>query len=508
MNLSKVFRYAVERHPDRMAVVDRNQTYTYRELEREVNAAAFSLHRLGVKKRDRVAVLLKNRIEAVVLFWAIQKLGAIFAPINIRQSQEIVHYCLNDLEARFVIYGKATEYLIDRKKFIERPLFINIDGFGGDINYQELVKQPAEDFQPGPILEEDLSVILYTSGTSGNPKGVPRSHQNEYASSFSHIFQCHYQWHDTTLGVMSLNHTMGLRSLISMMMLNGTYVVLRDWDPSDAVQLIEQEKISVLYLLPNMYHDIALLPESKRNRFDELHTIVYAGAPMSPKLIRLCQEVFQPKHFVNHYGSTEIYTFTFCDRVTEKPSSVGKPGIHQNIRIIEPDVYRTKTPDDRVKDGEIGEIIVHMGSPESFKGYWNKPDITKRSVKDNWYYTGDLGYKDAEGDLFVAGRIDEMIIYAGDKIYPLEVESVLLEHPKVQEVVVAGEPDERWGQVVTAHIVPNDQTLTANELDLFCKRHPKLSNYKRPRKYTFQSSFPKTVYGKIMRKKLNMDIQN
>ncbi|WNS73652.1 class I adenylate-forming enzyme family protein [Bacillus sp. DTU_2020_1000418_1_SI_GHA_SEK_038] len=503
MDLCKVFNYSVERHPNKIAVVDGNKRYTYLELAREVDAVAFSLHSLGMKKSDRVAVLLKNRIEAVVLFWAIQKLGAIFAPINIRQSQEIVHYCLNDLEARFVIYGKVTENLINKNNFTERPLLINIDGNGGDINYHDLIRQPVGDFTPNQVKEDDLSVILYTSGTSGNPKGVPRSHQNEYSASFAHIFQCHYQWHDITLGVMSLNHTMGLRSLISMMMLNGTFVILRDYDPFDAVQLIEQEKINVLYLLPNMFHDIAALLETKRVHFDDLHSIVYAGAPMSPKLIHLCQQVFRPKYFVNHYGSTENYTFTFCDRVIEKPGSVGKPGIHQNIRIIDPDVNRTKSPNDTVPKGEIGEIIVHIGSPESFKGYWNKPESTKRSVKENWYYTGDLGYVDNDGDLFVVGRMDEMIIYAGEKIYPLEVESVLLEHPKVQEVVVTGEPDERWGNVLAAYIVPNDTSLTANELDLFCKRHPKLSNYKRPRKYIFQSSFPKTAGGKILRNKIN-----
>lgn len=505
MDLCKMFNYSVERYPNKTAVVEGNRRYTYQELGVEVNAAAFSLLRLGVNKGDRIAVLVKNRLEIVVLFWAIQKLGAIFAPINIRQTQEIVHYCLNDLEAKYVIYDNSSEYLINRKRFIERPLFIHIDGNGGDINYQELVKQTAGDFQPNPINEDDLSVILYTSGTSGNPKGVPRSHQNEYAATFAHIFQCRYQWNDTTLGVMSLYHTMGLRSLISMMLLNGTFIVLRDYDPYDAVQLIDQEKISVLYLLPNMFHDIATLPETKRKDFDNLHTIVYAGAPMSNKLIHLCQEVFHPKNFVNHYGSTEIYTFTFCDHVSEKPGSVGKPGIHQNIRIIEPDAQRTKSPYDTVQDGEMGEIIVHLSSPESFKGYWNNPDATKKSVKQNWYYTGDLGYKDADGDLFVVGRMDEMIIYAGENIYPLEIESVLLEHPKVEEVVVIGETDERWGQVVIAHIVPSDSSLTANELDLFCKRHQKLSNFKRPRKYIFQSSFPKTTGGKILRKKLNTD---
>lgn len=502
MNLNEVLDYSIQRNPNHVALVEGDQRYTYEKLGKEVNAVAFSLHGSGVKKGDRIAVLLKNRFETVILFWAIQKLGAIFAPINIRQSQEIIHYCLNDLEARFVIYDISTEYLIDKRKFNDRPIFINIDGDGGDLVYSELVKQTVDEFNPSKIKEDDLAVILYTSGTSGNPKGVPRSHKNEYAATLAHIYQCHYQWHASTLGVMSLYHTMGLRSLISMIMINGTFVVLRDYDPYDSVQLIEHENINVLYLLPNMFHDIATLPNIKRNNFSSLQTIVYAGAPMSKKLIHICQEVFRPAHFVNHYGSTEIYTYTFCDYVNEKPETVGKPGIHQNIRIIEADVYRTKSPDDTVKDGEIGEIIVDISSPESFKGYWNKPDLTKKSIRQNWYYTGDLGYKDSDGDFFVVSRMDEMINYAGENIYPLEVETVLLEHPNVQEAVVLGERDERWGQVVVAHIVPDDPSLSANELDLFCKRHPKLSNFKRPRKYTFHSSFPKSTNGKILRKKL------
>lgn len=502
MDLRTVFEYSIERHPQKVAIIDGDRRYTYRQLGLEVNSVASSLHRLGVNKNDRIAVLLKNRFETVVIFWAIQKLGAIFAGINVRQSQEIVHYCLSDLESKFVIYDVSTEYLINKKRFMERPVFINIDGNGGDINYEELKKQESYDFNPNQIYENDLAVILYTSGTTGNPKGVPRSHQNEYASAFAHIFQCHYEWHDSTLGVVPLYHTMGLRSLLSMVLLNGTFIILRDFDSYEAIQLIEHENINSLYLLPNMYHDMATLPEANKLNFNELRTIVYAGAPMTSKLIGLCMEVFRPKYFINHYGSTEIYTYSYCDHISEKPGCVGKPGIHQNLRIIEPDISRSKTPADTVKDGEIGEIIVHIGSPESFKGYWNKPDHTKRSVIQNWFYTGDLGYKDEDGDMFVIGRLDEMILHAGDNIYPIEVESVLLEHEKVQEAVVVGEDDERWGQVVVAYIVPSDPSLTVNELDLFCKRHPKLSNYKRPRKYIFQASFPKTAVGKIMRKKI------
>lgn len=180
LDLRTIFEYSIERHPHKVAIIEGDKRYTYRQLGIEVNNVASSLHKLGVNKHDRLAVLLKNRFETVVIFWAIQKLGAIYAGINVRQSQEIVHYCLSDLESKFVIYDASTEYLINKKRFIERPVFINIDGNDGDINYEELKKQEPYDFTPNQIIESDLAVILYTSGTTGNPKGVPRSHQNEY----------------------------------------------------------------------------------------------------------------------------------------------------------------------------------------------------------------------------------------------------------------------------------------------------------------------------------------
>ncbi|MCC3357942.1 class I adenylate-forming enzyme family protein [Bacillus sp. REN16] len=490
MDLNQIFNFAVERFPNKIAVVDGERKYTYRQLGKEVNSVASSFHKIGIKKKDRIALLLKNRLESIVIFWAIQKLGAIFAPINSRQSQEVVHYCLNDLEAKLIIYEQSTEILINKTKFKERPLLLNIDG-KGDINYSELTRLSSNDFNPNEINSDDLAVILYTSGTTGRPKGVPRSHQNEYSSSYAHIFQCHYQLHDTTLGVMPLYHTMGLRSLISMVMLNGTYIIQREFDAYDAVTLIETEKITCLYLFPNMYYDIAMLTDITSSYFNEIRTIAYAGAPMSKRVVQLCQDIFQPSYFVNHYGSTEVYTFTYCDNIDKKPGCAGKPGIHQNIRIIEPDIKRTKTPEDIVEEGKVGEIIVNLQSPEAFKGYWNKPDLTKRSVVQSWYYTGDLGYIDSDGDMYVVGRIDEMILCAGDNIYPLEVENVLMEHPKVDKAVVVGECDERWGQIVVAIIVPSDDTLSVGELDLFCKNHPILSNYKRPRRYIFESTLPK-----------------
>lgn len=501
MDLCMLFEFSVQRYPEKIAIIDGKRRLTYAELNDEANRVASSLQKLGVRKHDRIATLLKNHLETIVIFWAVQKLGAVYTPINVRQSSENIYHCLNDVEAKFVIFEESTRHAVMKKALREHPLFVCIDG-PSDISYEDLTNSKSHTFKRPKIEDEDLAVILYTSGTSGKPKGVPRTHKNEYTATMAHILQSYYQTFDRTLGVVSLYHTMGLRSLLAITILNGTFVTLSDFDPYESLCLIEQEKITCLYLLPTMYHDLVNHPYINEIDFSFLQTLVYAGASMSEKIISQCDMFFQPKYFINHYGSTEVYTFTTCSYVKEKQGCVGRPGIHQRIRLVRPNPQEESSPEDIVSDGEIGEIIVDIHSPEAFKGYWNLPEYTKKSVREGWYFTGDLGYTDEDGDLFVIGRTDEMILSGGENIYPQEIESVLNEHPKVEEAVVIGEEDERWGQIVVAYIVPSDRSVTIQELDQYCKTNPRLSNFKRPRKYVLLSSIPKTTVGKIMRQQL------
>ncbi|MDQ0253387.1 2-furoate---CoA ligase [Evansella vedderi] len=503
MHLGTHFTFTANRYPNQVAIVQGNRRYTYEQLDKEINRVAYSLQKLGLGKQDRVMVLLKNRIETVIIYWAVQKLGAIFTPINLRLAPDDIQHCVIDVEAKFIVFETTSAHLIKNTKFEERPILISIHEGQGDITYSELRDRGSETFTPASINEDDISVILYTSGTSGKPKGVPRSHKNEYASSMAHIVQCHYQNLDKTLGAVQIYHTMGIRSLLAMVLLNGTYVISPDFDPDEYLEMIDEEKITCLYLTPTMYHDLVYSKKAKIYTFNDLNTLVYAGAPMSFDLIKKCYEVFKPKHFINHYGSTEIYTFTTCSNIMEKPGCAGKPGLHQNIRLVVPGKNRKPSPESLVPHGEVGEIIVDMQSYEAFKGYWNRPDATRKAIREGWYYTGDLGYIDEEEDLFVVGRVDEMILSGGENIHPQDIASVIMEHNQVDEVVVVGEEDKRWGQMVVAYVVVKDPQVTAQELDQFCKEHKKLSNFMRPRKYVFIPKIPKTSAGKIMYRKLN-----
>lgn len=503
MYLGTLFEFSVERFPNRMALVQGNQRYTYAQLNEEVNRVASSLQKLGVGKQDRVLLMLKNRLETVILYWAVQKLGAIFTPINFRLSAQEAEYCVNDAEAKVVVFEGASQEAIMNAQFQERPILIGLeDTTGADVRYKELVEKSPVEWERPKVEDSDFALMLYTSGTTGRPKGVPRTHKNEYSAALAHIIQNQYADGESTLGVMPLYHTMGMRSLLSMTILNGKFALLPDYGAEAALKLLSEEKISCVYLVPTLYHD--LLHHPKFHEFDLSHLtkIGYAGAAMTTALAEKCVEMLKPKIFVNHYGSTEVYTFTVSQDVAAKPGSAGKPGIHQNIRLVVPDPDGHSTPEDVVGVGEVGEIIANIASGEAFQGYWKRPDATKKAIREGWYFTGDLGVIDEDGDLFVVGRVDDMIISGGENIHPLEVEDILAKHQKVSEVAVVGEPDDRWGQIVTAYVVPKDPTLTVQELDQYCKESSQLSNFKRPRKYVFVEAIPKSPVGKILRRKL------
>ena len=205
--------------------------------------------------------------------------------------------------------------------------------------------------------------------------------------------------------------------------------------------------------------------------------------------------------FLNHLGSTEIYTFVVCDRIVQKPTCAGRPGLFARVRVVAPDPERRGSPDAVVPRGETGELIVGLDSPEAFSGYWRRPDADAKAIRQGWYFTGDLVYEDEDGDLYTVGRVDDMIITGGENVHPVEVEEVLLRHPSIADACVIGLPDARLGQVVTAFVVRRDD-VTADALDAFCREAPDLASFKRPRRYEFVAAVPKSPTGKLLRRAL------
>ena len=291
--------------------------------------------------------------------------------------------------------------------------------------------------------------MLYTSGTTGRPKGVPRTHAAERAGALAHVAQNRYGYGERTLGVMPLYHTMGVRSLLSTALVSGAYVCQPRFDAAGALDLIARHRITNLFLVPTLYHDLLADPGFEAADVSSVRKLGFAGAPMTDGLLRRLAAAFRPELFVNHYGSSEIYTFTVCPDAPAKPGSAGKAGINQRIRVVR---IGAGDPEDTMPANEEGEIVASLESDESFSGYWRRPDADAKALRAGWYFTGDVGCFDGDGDLFVTGRVDDMMISGGENVMPVEIESVLSLHPAVAEVAVAGLPDERLGQKVTAFV--------------------------------------------------------
>jgi 2-furoate---CoA ligase len=456
---------------------------------------------LGVGPGDRVLIALKNRWEHALAYWALQTIGGVPVPVNHRFAPAELAYVLGDSGARAVLFeGATTDAVLEgaRGRAI-RLIGIDDDPPAGAVAFASLL-EGRESVARVPA-ERDLSLILYTSGTTGRPKGVPRTHANHAAGALAHALQCGYRWGERTLGTMPLYHTMGIHSLTSMAALNGAFVCQRDWSAAGALALIARERLTALYLIPTLFYDLVRAAELAATDVTSVRKLAYAGAPMLAPLTEACVKAFAPEVFVNHYGSTEIYTFSVRPDVHLKPGCAGRPGLHATLRVVAASTERRVGPDEVVADGDKGEIIARLDSDEAFAGYWNRPDADARALREGWYFTGDMGYVDAEGELFVAGRVDDMIISGGENIHPVEVEEVLARLPGVRDVAVVGEPDPRWGERVVAFIVAG-AGLTAETVDRHCRESGDLASFKRPRRVVFVESIPKTASGKILRRVL------
>jgi 2-furoate---CoA ligase len=497
LDLGRSFLASVEKSPDETAIVDGELRLSYAEWFERVRQVAGGLQKMGVRHGDHLVTVLQNRWEMATLHWACQFLGVVVTPLNWRAKPDEIDYCASDAGAEMIIFQDVSAQAVADSVVAQKLVRVAVGAApGGTVAFEALLESA-----PTPQLlyadANDWSLMLYTSGTTGKPKGVPRRHRHERAGAVAHVAQNLYRRGERTLGVMPLYHTMGVRSLLAMALVNGRFVCIPKFDPAAALAAIESERITNLYLVPTLYHDVIAHPNCAQTDLTTVRKLGFAGASMNEALLKKLDTVFKPELFVNHYGSSEVYTFTIDQDAVKKPGSAGKAGINQRIRVVKLDA---KNADDLAAVGEEGQILADLRGDESFEGYWNRPEADAKSLRDGWYFTGDTGYFDRDGDLFVSGRMDDMIISGGENISPVEIESLLSLHPAVNEVAVVGLPDERWGQRVTAFIKRNG-AVTSEELDAHC-RSSGLLNFKRPREYVFVRDVPRSPVGKLLRRKL------
>ncbi|MDQ0975430.1 fatty-acyl-CoA synthase [Neobacillus niacini] len=477
--------------PNKIAVIleDNNMKWTYRELNNRSTSVAGWLKNKGVKKGDRVALLSPNDISYFDLLFACGKIGAIFVPLNWRLSVHELHEILLDCTPVLLgVHQKFENMFTSLETAIPHSFYI------GGVEYERIVSQSYDHIFLDNISELDPLAMIYTGGTTGKPKGVVLSHQSIQWNAINTILSWNLTQEDVTINYMPMFHTGGLNALsLPILMIGGTVVLGYQYTGQKVVHSIQQYNCTIILLVPTMYHLLIQTEEFWKSDFPTMKIFLSGAAPCPLQVY----EAFQKKGlaFKEGYGLTEAGPNNFFIDHTDaqvKRGSVGKPMLFNAVRLV-------KDNGQEAKVNEVGELLIK--GKHSFSHYWNNELATLETKKEGWIHTGDLAKKDEEGFHYIVGRKKDMIITGGENVYPLEIEHWIAAHPWVDEVAVIGRPDEKWGELVTAFIVPkHSHVIEEEELIVYCEK--KLGRYKIPKKFIQLEELPKTHVGKIDKKKL------
>ena len=516
----------VSRFGNRPAVFDpqSGRRWTYRELNCEVNRLAHALRSDGIGKNDVVMFALLNSPEFVFFYLAAHKIGAIACPVNYRQGAGEIALVIDDSTPRVFVYdaefGELSSEALELCQ--NRPAVELVVGAeesaslpAGRKRYEDYVfgqpeTDPPIDFEPHIY---DETTRLYTSGTTNRPKGVPINNVNEVLSAHDVMMHFPLGPTDRTMNMTPWFHRGGIHSggPCPTLYAGGEVVILRDFAPRTCLEYAQKYEISFLIGVPTIISMLARTQERSPFDLSALRGIVTMGAPFEKSACEKYMKLLTPNIF-NGYGTTETFWNTFL-RPFDLPDNAGSAGrscTDDDVRLValHPDGSRAE-PDETVPhDSETpGEIIISSPAKSAFC-YFNNEEMTKKKFYKGWLYTGDVGTWDENEFVTISGRRDDMIVSAGENIYPAQIEAVLNDHPKVAESAVIGVPDKLRGEVVAAYIVPKDPSLTVEELKDYCTHSPMLSSYKWPRNYHIVESLPHTATGKLMHFKLRSYAKN
>jgi len=500
MNIGYLLTRSAYYFPERIAFVIEGQPITFYELNKRVNRLANGLLAIGLKKGDHVGLLFHNSLSYLESYLALYKAGLVWVRLNARLHPLEIRAMIEDSEAKVLIHGPEFEETI-HKIDLQIPWVISKDK-GPGIDYEGFLEKGSPDEPKTEVTLDDLSDLWYTSGTTGTPKGIMITHRNILTCTLLLLSEVYDITHeDKLLTVGALSHAGSVR-VLPFIIRGATNYLHSHYDPVKIFKEISSSRITDLSTVPTML--IGLMDHPDRIRYDlsSLKRITYAGAPMPVERIKEALDIFGPI-LDQSYGQAEsIITITHLPRdehiINNDPSrekrlaSAGReyPGVR--VRIIDDE-------DNPLEPGKIGEVVTR--SDLVMRGYWKKPDKTEEALRGGWLHTGDIGYLDEEGYLYLVDRKHDKIITGGLNVYPREVEEVLSKHPSVSEVSVFGVNDPFWGEAITAAVVLREGArVTEEELIEFSKEH--LAGYKRPKRIYFLNELPKNLYGKVLRKEL------
>ncbi len=488
------------KYPFKVAVKDSNRTLTYHELNERTSVLANSLMDRNITKGDKVAILFNNCVEFVEIYFAVQKIGGVAVPLNTRLVGAELDYIINNSDARVLFYDNEFRGTISsiRDHIQQVNFFVSPSGDQNQksIRYETLFETHNVISPQIHIDEDDACALLYTSGTTGRPKGVIYSHMNTLWNTLGILIAEPFYPADITMIIPPLYHAAGLNSLLfTHLFIGGSSVLLNKFDPVQVLETIERERITNAFFVPTMFNAILNLDNLNRYSFSNFRLFINGAATLPVHQKRQILKIFKSAGLIDVYGLTEVSPIATVlnqrDSLT-KTESVGKVLVTFQDRVIADD-------GSDLSQGEPGELL--LKGPQVMKGYYRDSESTAKAIKDGWLSTGDIVRKDAEGFVYIVDRKKDMIITGGENVYPAEVEAVLYKHPKIYEAAVVGFPDGKWGERVKAFVVLKaGERVADTEIIEFCKKH--LASYKKPTIIEFVDQLPRTASGKVMKSKL------
>ncbi|MFC3574068.1 long-chain fatty acid--CoA ligase [Streptomyces yaanensis] len=473
--------------PHRTALIHGDRNITYAELYERTTRLAHALRTRGVRRGDRIAHLGPNHPAYLETLFAAGTLGAVFVPLNTRLAGPEIAYQLADSGAKALVYAPSHAGLVaglpgstDVRTYVE---------VGPE--YEELLTAASDETIDQPVAPDDTCIIMYTSGTTGRPKGAMLTHGNLIWNAFNVLVDHDLVADERALVCAPLFHTAGLNMLtLPVLLKGGTCVLVEAFDPEATFDVIERHRITFMFGVPTMFDQVARHPRWARADLSSLRILTCGGSPVPTPLIAAYQE--RGLTFLQGYGMTEAAPGTLfldAEHAVSKAGSAGVPHFFSDVRVVRPDL----TP---VDVGETGEVVVR--GPHVMPGYWGLPEETAAVFADGWFRSGDAAQVDEDGYVYIVDRIKDMIISGGENIYPAEIEDQLLTHPDIVECAVIGVADDKWGEVPRAVVVPREGT-TLDPDDVIASLAGRLAKYKIPKSVVIADELPRTASGKLLK---------
>ncbi|MBN9390972.1 MAG: long-chain-fatty-acid--CoA ligase [Chloroflexi bacterium] len=502
MYLTQALKRSAQTHGREAATIFQGRTHTWQELQGRVAKLAGALQQLGLKTNDRVAILSLNSDRYLELYFAVPWAGGVVVPMNTRWAVAEHIYSLNDSGATILVVDDRFESLVPQllagANTVTNVLYAG-DGPvpEGMVSYETALEEadPVEDALRG---NEDLAGIYYTGGTTGFPKGVMLSHAALWSNAISNMHEMDFKSDSIYLHAPPMFHLADGAASNAVTICGGTHVMVPTFQPELVLNAMVEQHVSHSLLVPTMVKMFLEHPGFDQADLSSLKYIIYGASPMPEPVLKTALTKLPHCKFIQAYGQTELSPVATIlppeYHVLEGPRagklrSAGRASYCVEIKIVDPDGQE-------VPRGTVGEILVH--GPNTMQGYWNNPQATALALVDGWVHTGDGGYMDEDGFIFVVDRLKDMIISGGENVYSAEVENSVASHPAVSACAVIGIPDERWGEAVHAVVVLKAGTeATAEEIISHC--HTLIAGYKCPRSISFQESLPISAAGKIMK---------